>query len=532
MERRKKMEKGTRALGSRLHSYIVQRVLCFLRKEPLSEGDRQSSQPETTLRLPPVLQDSHPADCSYRHNMKKSLLGMIMTHSNASWIHAKCNHPSISRRGGLFINLLCLLALTFATISDSRSQSCSWYVQRKPDSRIYPSIFFADTLHGWVGRFPLVRDGMLRTSDGGKTWDTVNFPIDIGVVGSISFVDSMIGWCIVPSLSTLYKSSDGGLTWTECYSGWYYKLVPGVMQFLDTLHGYAVGPDTTYNVTRTWRTIDGGRTWSSNTIPNYDVSSYIQFIDQLTGWIAGLGIFKTTDGGVSWMKQTYDSATVGWGRGGIYFVDSLHGWSCSKGNGWIIRTTDGGESWVNQFDINQPNGIGTSAISFSDELNGWIFGSTFYQGDVMELIYRTTDGGDSWFEESIGLSRYLGGGVAKAPCHAWAISAGDGSILGHDMITSVTEPELALPETIQLSQNYPNPYNPSTKITYQLPHRDHVQLKVFDSVGREVETLVDRTQEAGEYTVRFDASAYSSGLYYFHLITPSSRHVKKSLFLK
>ena len=49
-------------------------------------------------------------------------------------------------------------------------------------------------------------------------------------------------------------------------------------------------------------------------------------------------------------------------------------------------------------------------ISFPDSLNGWVFGFTFYQGDIMELIYRTSDGGNNWFQESIGLSRWLGRG--------------------------------------------------------------------------------------------------------------------------
>jgi hypothetical protein len=80
------------------------------------------------------------------------------------------------------------------------------------------------------------------------------------------------------------------------------------------------------------------------------------------------------------------------------------------------------------------------------------------------------------------------------------------------------------PAEYGLAQNYPNPFNPTTTIHYSLPRQSNVVLKVYDVVGREVRTLVQDTKDAGEYEVRFDASALPSGTYIYRLqaVDPSS----------
>ena len=82
-----------------------------------------------------------------------------------------------------------------------------------------------------------------------------------------------------------------------------------------------------------------------------------------------------------------------------------------------------------------------------------------------------------------------------------------------------------LPIDFSISQNYPNPFNPSTKIDYTLPKTSNVMLKVFDINGREVATLVNSELEAGNYTINFDASHLSSGVY-FYLFNASTAQTK------
>ncbi|MBK7380050.1 MAG: T9SS type A sorting domain-containing protein [Ignavibacteriales bacterium] len=88
---------------------------------------------------------------------------------------------------------------------------------------------------------------------------------------------------------------------------------------------------------------------------------------------------------------------------------------------------------------------------------------------------------------------------------------------------------LSLPK-FELAQNYPNPFNPSTKISFTIPDQQNVTLKVFNSLGEQISTLVNEIKPAGVYTVNFDASALPSGLYVTQLQTGNDvQTIKMSL---
>lgn len=80
--------------------------------------------------------------------------------------------------------------------------------------------------------------------------------------------------------------------------------------------------------------------------------------------------------------------------------------------------------------------------------------------------------------------------------------------------------------------NFPNPFNPTTTITYVLPQATFVSIDVYDRLGRQVTTLVDQNQDAGEHSVDFNASEYPSGIYFYRIKTPEKTEVKKMLFTK
>ena len=80
-----------------------------------------------------------------------------------------------------------------------------------------------------------------------------------------------------------------------------------------------------------------------------------------------------------------------------------------------------------------------------------------------------------------------------------------------------TEPSTELPVNFGLHQNYPNPFNPTTVITYQVPRLSAVSLRVYDTLGRQLQTLVSDFQEPGTYTVVFEAQDLPSGIYFYKL---------------
>ncbi len=90
----------------------------------------------------------------------------------------------------------------------------------------------------------------------------------------------------------------------------------------------------------------------------------------------------------------------------------------------------------------------------------------------------------------------------------------------------------SLPTKFEVWQNYPNPFNPTTTIQYAIPKAEHVTLKVYDEIGREVSTLVNENKEAGQYNVSFNGSNLASGIYYYRITSGYFNEVKKLMLLK
>ena len=96
----------------------------------------------------------------------------------------------------------------------------------------------------------------------------------------------------------------------------------------------------------------------------------------------------------------------------------------------------------------------------------------------------------------------------------------------------VDETASGLPTQYKLEQNFPNPFNPTTNIRYNIIKASKVTLKIYDILGREVKTLVNTEQAAGQYTVKFDAQNLSSGVYFYRISAGDFNATKKLMFLK
>ncbi|MEX0721395.1 MAG: T9SS type A sorting domain-containing protein [Balneolaceae bacterium] len=88
------------------------------------------------------------------------------------------------------------------------------------------------------------------------------------------------------------------------------------------------------------------------------------------------------------------------------------------------------------------------------------------------------------------------------------------------------------PHKVSLEQNYPNPFNPNTIIRFQLPLNSYVQLDIFDILGRKIFTLLNQQKPAGTYTINFDASKFSSGIYIYQLKAGNFTETKKMTLIK
>ena len=107
----------------------------------------------------------------------------------------------------------------------------------------------------------------------------------------------------------------------------------------------------------------------------------------------------------------------------------------------------------------------------------------------------------------------------------WAPAIGYGSIVS-------VESEMTVPEKFVLYQSYPNPFNPVTTISFELPYTGDVSLKVFNILGQEVETLVNEFKNSGKYSIQFNAGGFASGIYFYQLRSGDFVEVKKMILMK
>jgi hypothetical protein len=153
--------------------------------------------------------------------------------------------------------------------------------------------------------------------------------------------------------------------------------------------------------------------------------------------------------------------------------------------------------------------------------------TTTWNGHIYPIITATNLG-----SANIG---HIGsaGAIRLAKAMWWMLArmkGWDGVVPGTGILTDKSDK--TTPTQITLDQNYPNPFNPNTTISYRLQSANHVTLKVFDVLGREVTTIVDEVQQSGNKSVRFDASTLASGIYIYRISIDNFSLVKKMMVMK
>lgn len=136
-------------------------------------------------------------------------------------------------------------------------------------------------------------------------------------------------------------------------------------------------------------------------------------------------------------------------------------------------------------------------------------------------IKITADGTDLRIKDKFG-GKFINSLVRK----------GETVTITNPAITVLEVRSLELPTTYELMQNYPNPFNPTTVIKYQLPEKNKVTIIIFDALGREVERLVDELKEAGNYQVEWNATKFSSGVYFYQIQADKFVKTKKLILIK
>ncbi len=180
--------------------------------------------------------------------------------------------------------------------------------------------------------------------------------------------------------------------------------------------------------------------------------------------------------------------------------------------------------------LSQNGGI---ALNYSGTLipgQFFSYGGEFIASEGTAMSLSSNDLGELSEGQSIGLQ---GSGTNYTHfTYGYSSNPSPGELNDGQIITSIEVLDDVIPTKFELSNNYPNPFNPTTTIEFQIPIRTQVLLTIYDILGREVSKLVDSELSAGKYKFIFDASNLPSGLYFYRLTADGFNQTKKLMLLK
>jgi photosystem II stability/assembly factor-like uncharacterized protein len=286
------------------------------------------------------------------------------------------------------------------------------------------AVYFADSKRGWVGG----DEGFLsRTEDGGRSWVQQRLETR-DAINDIFFRNKDDGFLLAGG--RVFGSEDGGLSWKELrrfsapeLKGAQVELYS--VRFRDKKKGWVVG--SLSRNTRgaesvidslIYKTTDGGLSWGRQTAPTREELIHLDFVSEKRGWIVGSGgtILYTTDGGDTWQTQRARTKAT------LYHVDfrnEKRGWAVGE-KGTILRTEDGGTTWIS---VNSPVRGTLLSVQFANDDEGWIVG----RGGV---ILRSGDKGLTWVQQDANTKQNLYALYVEKN-NGWVVG-GDGLILRYE----------------------------------------------------------------------------------------------------
>ena len=231
------------------------------------------------------------------------------------------------------------------TLYKSTNSGYNW-TQTAPPNITVSSVNFSDANTGYACGYVTtpIRPRLIKTVNGGSTWDTIHITPDYSAVTSFNFINSNTGWVSLAYVvypmgtnSRIFKTTNGGVNWSvqRIDSNASHRKI----SFINDLTGWASVTSSNSSSSNLIKTSNGGNSWF-NLQANISWGMF-QFVDPNTGWAEDVtgSLYKTTNGGMNWYAQ------VDLGLAGIenmQFINHYIGWVVGAG-GLIVKTTNGGE---------------------------------------------------------------------------------------------------------------------------------------------------------------------------------------------
>lgn len=369
---------------------------------------------------------------------------------------------------------------------------------------------FGNTLFAVGSDFKIYRSENL-----GKTWLSLYpSPFNKKVMDVVVYDNRLLASIYA---NGIYYSDDLGDSWNKLSTD---SLDNMTLKSIRIYHG-DIWANTDHNL---YLSSDGGNHWQNKTKSIKDVNfiitsvdftedSTIFIADNVSDFFEG-GIYRSNDYGSTWDRvfQGIISRLYVDYKGALWFTDGGYDIFLSNDNctTWtqILGSEGGPSNYLSAF--SNPN-IGIVISSYSN-------------------LCISQDDGKNWEKHQVTGAN----SINLDDDNHLLLGTSFGVIRSLSPLITGVENDLmsTTKDEFNLIQNYPNPFNPETKINYSLPQYSHVSIKVYDSIGRLVQILVNKYQNMGSYSIIFDGSELSSGVYFYRIETDDYSSAKKMVLLK
>jgi photosystem II stability/assembly factor-like uncharacterized protein len=310
----------------------------------------------------------------------------------------------------------------------------------------------------------------------------------------------------------VFRSTDNGSNWTPVNNGISNYAIHWLSSCSGSLYA-ATGNGVNLST-------NNGENWSRISPPS--IGSLIFSVQAFSNKIiasSSNGVFISTDGGSNW--NNISSGISGYIYCFSFYNNVVYAGSSTTG---VFKTTNDGLTWI-QMSNELPPGKAVRTISFSDEK---IFAAVYNSGG----IYYIPLSGNTWHPANQGLTQLSCYTVIKFKYFIFAGTTAGIFKRPSNEFTSIIKIGNTIPDNYNLSQNYPNPFNPKTIFRYSIPENGIVNIRVYNILGKEVETVVNEKLNPGNYEVTFDGSSFPSGIYFYSLVTDNFKSTKKMMLIK
>jgi photosystem II stability/assembly factor-like uncharacterized protein len=318
--------------------------------------------------------------------------------------------------------------------------------------------------------------GVLLSINNGASWRRVDGGLANELVTALAVIDSNV-FAGMYYNAGIIMSTDLGEHWKQSDSGLTDKYIRTM-----TVNGVNIFAGT--NFSGVFGSSDSGRSWQHLGLSSYDargiaVNNHNVFVG------TNSGVFRSSDDGHTWKAMSNGLPDTTYVEG---YIVSL----CGYGPNIFAAAERGNIYYASEHDT-----------AWRQVDDGFPVGSTVSHLDIIgKYIYAT--------DYDLGLWR--------RPLS--------------EMITGINEIPGKLPSKFALKQNCPNPFNPSTMISYELPFSTHVKITVYNITGQEITTLVNEEQHAGSQSVKIDMNNYPSGVYFYRLTAGTFTEMKKMILIR